>query len=187
MSEPSIPFPPEFPVLETERLILRAPTAADEDAVFELYSDPLVAEFDDFEPYADRARAAGYAERVAEGYRRGEVVRWSIYLRSGGPMLGSCGLDGFDGENLRAELGYDLLRRAWNRGYAAEAVAAVVRFGFAALGLHRVEAFVTPGNEGSCRVLEKNGFVREGLLRGRDFFKGRYWDGICYGLLSTDL
>jgi ribosomal-protein-alanine N-acetyltransferase len=60
----------------------------------------------------------------------------------------------------------------------------VMAFGYERLGLRRLEAMVTAGNHRSCALLERHGFVREGLLRDHGYWTGRFWDQIVYGRLS---
>ena len=62
----------------------------------------------------------------------------------------------------------------------------VVGYGFATLGLHRLEATVTPGNAASVALLERNGFRREGLLRGHGYWKGAFQDVELFARLSSD-
>ena len=57
----------------------------------------------------------------------------------------------------------------------------LIDFASSRLALHRLEALVTPGNAPSCRLLERHGFTREGVLVGHGFWKGRFWDQIVYG------
>ena len=86
----------------------------------------------------------------------------------------------------RAEIGYDLARAWWGRGVMDELMPAALGFAFGALGLRRVEAMVTPGNDRSCRVLERHGFTREATLRDYGFWRGRFWDQILYARLASD-
>jgi ribosomal-protein-alanine N-acetyltransferase len=72
------------------------------------------------------------------------------------------------------------------QGLAPEAVAAVVRYGFSVLGLHRIEAAVLPGNEASVRVLQKLGFREEGTRRDYLYAKGRFHSFRWFSLLATD-
>lgn len=68
-------------------------------------------------------------------------------------------------ENHRAEIAYDLGTRFWKRGYATEAVRALMEWGKESFELHRIEAKVDPRNSASIALLEKLGFSEEGLLR----------------------
>ncbi|MBL8966338.1 MAG: GNAT family N-acetyltransferase [Spirochaetaceae bacterium] len=183
---PLFAFPASFPRLETCRLRLRPIALEDAERIFELYSDPRVAEYDDFEPYTDKAAALRCVEATLGAFDSGRNLRWVLAPKEDDRFIGSCGLSDFDEEARRAEIGYDLLPREWGKGFMSEAVAAVLDYGFGAMGLNRIEAFITPGNAASVRVLEKNGFSREGLVRERDYFRGRLWDGILMAILRRD-
>jgi ribosomal-protein-alanine N-acetyltransferase len=65
-----------------------------------------------------------------------------------------------------------------------EVLPKLLAFGFNALGLRRIEAMVTAGNDPSCRLLERHGFEREGVLRDHAFWKDRFWDQVVYGRLG---
>jgi ribosomal-protein-alanine N-acetyltransferase len=66
----------------------------------------------------------------------------------------------------------------------AEVLPAVLNYGFGALGLHRIEAIVTPGNVASAALLEAHGFQLEGTLRGYARWKGRFWDQWLYARIA---
>ncbi|XP_072951968.1 uncharacterized protein [Typha angustifolia] len=91
------------------------------------------------------------------------------------------------GGRHRAELGYVLASAHWGRGIVSEAVRMALGRAFADVaGLERVEALVDPENKASQRVLEKVGFVREGVLRKYWFMKGKTRDMVSYSFLATD-
>ena len=107
------------------------------------------------------ADAAGYIAHVAT---RSPQLAFGIVVD--GEAAGTIGLvPGQDIERVSAELGYWLGRRFWGRGIVTEAVVAVTRWAFADLPLHRVFAVPFTHNAASARVLEKAGYVREGLMR----------------------
>jgi RimJ/RimL family protein N-acetyltransferase len=92
-----------------------------------------------------------------------------------GFAVGAIGLKpGEDIHRFSAEIGYWLGEEFWNRGIATEAVRAVTNHAFATLGMARVHAEVFHWNTASMRVLEKAGFVREGVL-AKSVFKDRQW------------
>jgi ribosomal-protein-alanine N-acetyltransferase len=146
--------------------------------------DARTVEYMDIEPLSDVADAyaiIAWAMRIAT---KGDGVRWSIRDRSGA-FVGTAGFNTIVRERgARGELAYDVVRPRWRRGVMAEVLPAVLDHGFGALGLRRIEALVTPGNVGSEALLEKHGFVREGLLRDHGFWKGRYWDQWLYARLA---
>jgi ribosomal-protein-alanine N-acetyltransferase len=87
----------------------------------------------------------------------------------------------------RAEIGYALHRDKHKRkGYASEAMGAVLKYGFQQMGLNRVEAFLSPENIASKKLVEKHGFRYEGLLKEHYYNRDGYEDSACYGLLRSE-
>lgn len=87
---------------------------------------------------------------------------------------------------LSALVGYSIDGSATGKGIATEAVGLVLTFGFEELRLHRIEAYVSPRNAGSVRVLEKSRFQREGLLREFLYINGEWEDHYQYALLERE-
>jgi ribosomal-protein-alanine N-acetyltransferase len=98
-------------------------------------------------------------------------------------VVGTIGFMAFSERHARAEMGYDLARETWGQGVATVAGQRVVQYGFEEMGLNRIEATVMAGNARSERVLEKLGFVREGLLRQYKYARGEFRDYAIFGLL----
>ena len=90
------------------------------------------------------------------------------------------------GAMRRAEIGFALARAHWGHRYAGEALALLFEHAFGALGLRRIEADVDPRNLASCRLMEKLGFQREGVLRNRWRVGGEFADSIIFGLLRHE-
>jgi [ribosomal protein S5]-alanine N-acetyltransferase len=85
-----------------------------------------------------------------------------------------------------AFIGYSIDEKYVGQGIATEAVQLVVKHGMEVVGLHRIEAYVSPRNIGSIRVLEKAKLQREGLLRQLLFINGEWEDHYLYALLEND-
>ncbi|MCG3142018.1 MAG: Spermidine N(1)-acetyltransferase [Anaerolineae bacterium] len=83
-------------------------------------------------------------------------------------------------------MGYEIDPKVWGNGYATEAAEALLQFGFTTLQLHRIWAEALAANENSIHVLEKLGMRQEGRLREKEFFKGRFWDTVIYGILAEE-
>ena len=98
-------------------------------------------------------------------------------------VLGSVSLLRLDWRHLRAEVGYWLAREARGRGHATRAVRLIAAWGFASLGLERIDLLAATGNRASQLVAERCGFTREAVLRA--YFRGKdgYYDMVAYGLL----
>jgi [ribosomal protein S5]-alanine N-acetyltransferase len=136
-------------------------------------------------PYElDHARA--WISQQRREAARGRAINFAIRLRTSGALIGSVGLRDIDPEHLQAELGFWIGREWWGNGYAREAAAAVLAFGFDALGLNRICAHHMNRNPAAGRVLQAVGMQREGLLRQRVRKWGAYEDVVLYAILRDD-
>jgi ribosomal-protein-alanine N-acetyltransferase len=171
--------------LRTPRFELKPVAPADAEAFHAHLSDPAVVEFMDTDPHTDIAQTLAVIEWSHALRAAGAGVRWAIREERGGDFVGSCGFNTLVGERgRRGEVAYDVSQRFWGRRVMDEVLPEVLAFGFGVLGLRRIEAMVTAGNEPSCRLLERHGFEREGALRDHAYWKGRYWDQLVYGRLG---
>ena len=145
-----------IPVLETERLILRAPRRDDVNAIVRLVNDRRVAENTARIPHPD---GVDDAERfiAAVNCQDGEAV---FAIMRDHDLIGVCGVE--PRENA-PEIGYWLGAPFWSRGYATEAVRAAIDYTFGALGHDSLQAGARVGNSASRRVLEKCGFQWTGV------------------------
>jgi ribosomal-protein-alanine N-acetyltransferase len=160
------------PTLETERLILRRILPSDAEDMFDYASDSEVPRYLLWNPHPDLAYTREYLLYLESRYAVGDFFDWAIVKKDDGKMIGTCGFTRFRYEDDCGEIGYVLSRSEWGKGYAAEAVRAVLRFGFEAVGLARIEAKFMEGNAQSLRVTEKVGMTFEGYLRSAMRVKG---------------
>lgn len=168
------------PILFTKRLILRKILKSDADDVFEYSSDPEVTRYLLWDPHQNYRYTVRYLSYLQTRYRAGEFHDWALILKDTGKMIGTCGFTAFDLTNNSAEVGYVLNRAYWHKGIAAEALSAVINFGFNELSLFRIEAKFMAGNVNSRRVMEKVGMSFEGINRGAMLIKGKYTSiGVC--------
>jgi len=172
--------------LETARLLLRPLGAEDAPALLAIFGDPEVMRYWSTPPWTSPDDALAMVRRARESATEGTALRLGVVRRVDGALVGTCTLFDLVASSRRAELGYALARSAWGQGYAREAVGALLDHGFGAMGLHRVEADVDPRNAASARLLERLGFVREGLLRERWIVAGEVTDTALYGLLRRE-
>ena len=166
-------------MLVTPRLRLRRFTAADAPDVQRLAGAREVALNTLLipHPYPD-----GAAETWIATHAQSAELTFAI---DDGQLVGAIGLR-VEAEHARAEIGYWIGVPFWGRGYATEAAAAVVRFGFEEQSLNRIFAQVFSRNRPSARVLEKAGFRHEGTLRQHLRKWGELVDLECYGILRQD-
>ena len=173
-------------VLASERLILRKLTNEDRTKLFEIYTHEESALYDDWIPFTDIKEADDMIVNSVTSFSEKSEIRYGIIDKESDTLVGSCGIFGFDDWNMKCTLFYQVHHLERNKGYASESVRLLLDYAFSELEFNRLEAYITPGNDSSIRVLEKNGFVREGLLREMEFYKDRYWDGILMAILRKD-
>lgn len=109
-----------------------------------------------------------------------------VILGSGGEIAGTCGLNGFDEMNKRANLGYWVRTSEVGLGIATAATLLVARFGLTELGLQRLEVIMSVENEASRRVAERAGATYEGILSSRLLLKGAAHDAHSFSITSLD-
>jgi len=145
--------------LETERLILRPPRAADIGRFVPLLNDFEVVKNLSRVPYPySEDDGCAWILKSAWARARGEDYPFAILKKTDGAYLGACGYHPLpDGE-----IGYWLGRPYWGKGYASEAVARLVLFVFEELGAEAIGAGWFQDNPASGRVLEKLGFEPAG-------------------------
>ncbi len=172
--------------LRTPRLSLRFMDDADADALYAIYSDPVVMRYWSRPPMRDPAQARALVDDARAGRASGEVLSLAIEHADDATPIGTCTLFHFHRASRRAELGYALARPYWGRGLMHEALLAFVGHAFAGLDLNRLEADIDPRNVASARSLARLGFRREGHLRERWIVGGEVSDSDVYGLLRAD-
>jgi len=175
-----------FPTLHTERLILRQPTAADAEQNFQLRTNEHTM------AYIGRPRpqtitdAAAMLEQLEQDRSAGTRIGWIIALQNDPAMIGSIGLYKLQPEHQLAEVGFQLMPDHWGKGLMSEALNTVVRFAFDQLGAHRVEAMTDPRNERARALLQRCGFVLEGVLRESYYWEGAFLGTAVFGRLASD-
>ncbi|MBQ6382832.1 MAG: GNAT family N-acetyltransferase [Clostridia bacterium] len=175
-----------LPVLETPSLILRPMVMKDAEDIYVYSSDPEVARYVLWEPHRSVRDTRMYIRYIRSLYHNGLPSSWAVVLRETGRVIGSVGFMWVSEENSSAEVGYSLSRQYWNRGYATEALSAVLRSAFSVLPLNRIEAQRDLRNPASGRVMEKCGMHQEGTLRSRIYNKGEFIDVVLCAILRSD-
>ena len=163
-------------VLETERLILRAPRPADAPLIATLVNDRRIAENTARIPHPYRLADAEDWISLANADPRDKTL---LITTRDGTIAGACGLEWRDRPN--PEIGYWLGVPYWGHGYATEAARALIDQAFGDLGYEAVEAGARTTNAASRRVLEKCGFqwTGVGLCRIRAINSAAPFDRFC--------
>jgi RimJ/RimL family protein N-acetyltransferase len=157
--------------------------------VFAAYrADPAVARYQGFDPYTE-AQAADFIDGQKDApvpAAPGGWVQLAIALVTDDQLLGDCALHLQAHEPRIAEVGITLVPLQQGKGYAQEALRALLRYCFETLGLHRVMAFSDTRNLPCVALLESVGLRREGHFRQSGWYKGEWCDEYQYALLAAD-
>lgn len=172
--------------LTTLRLNLRPLCHEDVCPLFAMWSDAAAMRFS-FPAMTGLDQATDRITRLLKKSSQGEDLICAVELRTTGEVLGTCMLFHADEQCQRAEIGFSLQRAHWRNGYMNEAASMLIEHAFDTLNLRRIEADIDPRNVASARLLERLGFVREGLLRERWIVGDEVSDSALYGLLESDL
>ncbi len=175
-----------FPI-ETARLVIREFTEQDWETVHIYGQDPEVCRFVDFGPNTVN-ESKGFVKMALDCQTQNprKAFELAVVLKESGLHIGGCAIRIRSDRNRDGDMGYTFRGDMWKKGYATEAAAAIVKFGFEELNLHRIWATTAPDNIASQKVLEKIGMKKEGHLRENMFAKGKWRDSIVYAILEQE-
>lgn len=172
--------------LQTERLALRKMKASDSASLFQIWSDPEVTKYMNIDNFTAESQALEMIEILDKLAMENKAIRYAIIELQSNRIIGSCGYNMLDFTNSKAEIGYEISKQYWGKGYAQEAIRALLDYAFSALQLVRIEAKVEPENINSIRVLQKLNFTFEGTMRKCEKSKETLIDLSIYSKLITD-
>ncbi|MEH6941315.1 GNAT family N-acetyltransferase [Bacillus sp. JJ722] len=173
-----------FPILETERLVLREITNKDVEAVFSCFSNENVTRYYGQEPLQNIKQAEKLVDLFSQNYNEQKGIRWGIERKETKGIIGTIGFNGWSPKHKRAELGYEIHPDYWRKGYTSEAVAEIITYGLKVMELNRIGAVVFIDNEASNNLLIKFGFQKEGVLRKYMFQNGKAHDTNVYSFIK---
>jgi RimJ/RimL family protein N-acetyltransferase len=135
-------------------------------------------------PY-DQSMAEAWIRTHRPAFEAGEATTYAITLNETVQLVGAIGIH-INKSNRIGEIGYWIGKLFWNRGYATEAVKAVIAYGFEQLGLNRIHARHMTKNAASGRVMEKAGMKFEGVLRQSIYRWEKFEDAAIYSILQEE-
>jgi ribosomal-protein-alanine N-acetyltransferase len=182
MSELNLNFDP-FPILETERLLLRKLTSGDIHDIYFLRSDERILKYLGRSPDSLQA-SAQFIQNIHENLKNSLGILWGIALKESPNIIGTICYWNIQPQHFRSEIGYALHPDHQGNGYMKEAMVKVIDFGFNTMELHSIEADVDPNNIASINLLERSHFVKEAHFRENFFYNGKFCDTAVFSLLS---
>jgi RimJ/RimL family protein N-acetyltransferase len=178
---------PAYP-LRTARLVLRPFSPEDLDDLFDIQSRPEVARFLywDARDVEQVREALDLKTRESALDEEGGRLSLAVVLPQRGTVIGEVMLRWLSREHRQGEIGFMFHPDHQGRGYATEAAAALLRLGFADLGLHRIIGRCDAQNLPSARVLERLGMRREAHFIHAEIFKGEWGEELVYAMLDHE-
>jgi ribosomal-protein-alanine N-acetyltransferase len=163
----------EFPLLKTERIVLREITDADLENIFLGLSNPEVIKYygvsyNSLESTKEQMTWFKELEKNETG------IWWAICSRDNGTFYGAGGLNDLSKENKKAEIGLWLLPDYWGQRIMTEAMPLICNYGFNQLGLHRIEGFVESDNKNCKNAMAKLDFQLEGTMKDCEVKNGAF-------------
>lgn len=173
---------------EYKNFTLRKALGKDAKELVEITNDKEVMEF-----YGESGaylksidEALGEIQWMNDLFKNGSA-RWVIVDKNEDSYIGDVGFNDLDHTHKRVEIGYKIKKEYWGQGIVPAFITQIVKYGFEELNFNRIEALVEIENIGSKKVLLKNNFSLEGILRDYEFQHGKFMDLEMYSLLKREL
>ena len=165
--------------LQTPRLLLRRHMPEDVGVLYENFgTDAAMIRYSGWNPYATQEQARETVQRFIDSYVDPRFYGWAIECE--GRMIGTIGAYDFDPEKNQIEVGFSIERVSWCKGYAAEALRAVLEYLTIQEGIAHVTAWCASDNVASSRTLEKAGMRFSGVDVGGLEVGGKRYDRLDY-------
>ncbi|OGU71081.1 MAG: hypothetical protein A2V93_03735 [Ignavibacteria bacterium RBG_16_34_14] len=181
----NIKFDP-FPLLTTNKLLLRQVEKSDVNEIFFLRSDERVMKYIDRPLAKTTDDAYKFIQNINDLEKNNEAVTWAITMKGNLKLIGTICYWNIKKEHFRAEVGYILHPDYWGKGIIQAALSEVLNYGFIVMNLHSIEANVNPDNKASIKLLERNNFTREAYFKENYFYDGKFLDTAIYSLLINE-
>ncbi|MFE1546921.1 GNAT family N-acetyltransferase [Streptomyces sp. NPDC058718] len=151
----------------------------------ELYDDVVNSSRSESKPWRPITPGSQDWRLVVDDKEQGHVP-FSVVELDGGTLVGTATLWGIDNHHRAAHIGIGLLPSCRGKGYGTDVVAVLCHYGFIVRGLQRLQIETLADNHAMLRSAERNGFVREGVLRSSSWVLGEFLDEVILGLLAEE-
>lgn len=166
-------MPTPFPILKTDRLLLRQFTDSDLENVFKGLSHPDIIKY--YGVSYDSLEATKAQMQFFADLEKDETgLWWAVCSPNNQTFYGAGGINSLSKQHLKAEVGFWLLCEHWGKGIMTEALPLIINYGFEQMNLHRIEGIVEPENLNCKRALGKLGFQYEGTMKDCEIKNGKF-------------
>lgn len=160
-------------MIQTKRLILRAPRMDDLDAMFEVYSDSRAMKYWSTAPHADRSVTAQLLEKRLTAW---DAAPLNFQIERDGRYIGNAG------NFVKDEIGFILHPDHWRNGYLSEAMAAVIPHLWQITGHAQLTADADPDNTASIGLLTRFAFAETHRANRTFFFNDQWYDSVYFAM-----
>jgi ribosomal-protein-alanine N-acetyltransferase len=166
-------------ILCTKRLYLRECNSTDALLAYELNLDPAVIKYTGDPSFTSVSEAKIFLENY-DAFKKYDMGRWYVFIKDTDEFVGWCGLK-YSLKIEEVDIGYRLLKKHWNKGYATEAAKACLDYGFQNLGIEEIVARSDKRNEASIKVMKNIGMKYD-----KDILFDEY-EGVVYKITARDI
>lgn len=173
--------------IESERLVLRPFRYTDNEDMFTYWvSDPDIQSMYSEPVYSTQQEVKELLDKYISSYEKLDYYRWAVTEKESQICIGQIAIFLVDDKNHFCEIEYALGKKFHGKGYATEAVNAILDFSFHKVNFHKVQVCHKEGNIASQGVIRKCLFTYEGTLRDFFYMNGNYVNRLYYSMLKTE-
>ena len=166
-------------LLTTDRLVLRRHTEEDAMLLYQNFGlDPEMFKYSGWNPYASKEAAEEAVRQFIDSYDDNHFYGWAIEYD--GRLIGTIGAYDYDPETDSIEIGCSIERKSWGKGFAGEAVRAVIRYLTEQEGIRCVKAWCAADNVGSKKIMERAGMNHVSTEKDALEIEGQKYDKLNY-------
>ena len=163
----------DFPIIKTERLLLRQFIASDLENVYKGLSDPEIIKYYGVS-YKTLEDTKAQMQFFVDLEKEGKGIWWAVCSLDNKTFYGAGGLNSLNKVHKKAEIGFWLLTEFWGHGIMTEAMPIICNYGFDNLELHRIEGLVETDNLTCKKAMKKLDFKLEGTMKDCEVKNGKF-------------
>lgn len=172
------------PVIKTDRLVIKALTCAEAEALFEYRSRPEISRFQTWKP-STLNEVQHFIDQYTQNFNGAETwFQMGIFLKPNLTLIGDLGVHFTD--SAQVEIGFTIAKPYQHQGYGYEATQRLMQYLFQTLHKHRVIASVDPDNIASIALLQRIGMRQEAHFKKSLWFDGHWVDDLWYAILDEE-
>ena len=163
----------DFPIIKTERLLLRQFIASDLENVYKGLSDPEIIKYYGVN-YKTLEDTKAQMQFFVDLEKEGTGIWWAVCSLDNKTFYGAGGLNSLNKVHKKAEIGFWLLTEFWGQGIMTEVMPIICNYGFDNLELHRIEGLVETDNLTCKKAMKKLDFKLEGTMKDCEVKNGKF-------------